>query len=158
MIKNVLGRELIFISQINRDGSGTTPVKEDYLEMLQSEKFDVTRMSLSENTFIASGFNSFVVKVKNKLSDSHKGYIMPQSQKDKISKANKGNKFNAEQRRNMGIPKLGERNPAAKMSLEKAQEIRKLKKEGATMKQLALQYGVVKSTIEDIIYNKRWLS
>lgn len=58
------GSRLEFISWIKRDGSGTEPITEDYLKILQDEKFDVNCLSLSENTHIASGFNSFVVRIK----------------------------------------------------------------------------------------------
>jgi len=63
--------DLIFISQINRDGSGTTPVPEDYVKMMtenklcKDDKFKITGLSMTEKTFIASGFNSFVVKLKD---------------------------------------------------------------------------------------------
>ena len=62
--------ELIFISQINRDGSGTTPVCPDILDTMLNNKlckndlFKVHRLSMSENTYIAIGFNLFVVKLK----------------------------------------------------------------------------------------------
>lgn len=62
--------ELEFISQINRDGSGTTPVKESYLKsmlenpLMKKETFKLHRLSLTENTFIAFNFNAFVVKLK----------------------------------------------------------------------------------------------
>ena len=65
--------ELEFISQINRDGSGTTPVPESYLDsmlnnsLMKNDLFYLTCLSLTEKTFIASGFNSFVVKLKNPL-------------------------------------------------------------------------------------------
>lgn len=58
------GSRLEFISWIKRDGSGTEPITDDYLKILQDEKFDVNCLSLSENTHIASGFNSFVVRIK----------------------------------------------------------------------------------------------
>lgn len=63
--------DLIFISQINRDGSGTSEIPESYLtSMLENsgmkdELFTLSRISISEETYIASGFNSFVVKVKD---------------------------------------------------------------------------------------------
>jgi hypothetical protein len=63
-------KHLDFISWINRDGSGTVPVPEDMLEcMLQNDltknkKLKLTRLSISQGTFIAIGFNSFVVKIK----------------------------------------------------------------------------------------------
>jgi hypothetical protein len=61
--------ELIFISQINRDGSGTSPVPEDYIKHMVENKlndrpFHISRLSLTEKTYIAMGFNSFVVKLK----------------------------------------------------------------------------------------------
>ncbi len=62
--------ELIFISQIKRDGSGTSKVSKAYLKamlenpLMKDDEFDLTSLSISEGTFIASGFNSFVVKLK----------------------------------------------------------------------------------------------
>lgn len=64
-------RELIFISQINRDGNGTTPVPDHYVkEMLENplmkdNPFHVRCLSLTEGTYIAMGFNSFVVRIKD---------------------------------------------------------------------------------------------
>jgi hypothetical protein len=63
-------RELIFISQINRDGSGTTPVKPDYLramlenKLMKDEPFKLKCLSMTEKTYIAFNFNAFVVKLK----------------------------------------------------------------------------------------------
>lgn len=61
-------KDLEFISQINRDGSGTVPISEKYVKLMQHEKFGdnfiVHCLSLTENTYIAHGFNSFVVKIK----------------------------------------------------------------------------------------------
>jgi len=65
-----LSSELIFISQINRDGSGTTPVDEEYLKFLLENKFSKNNkyrmqcLSMTQGTYIASNFNSFVVKLK----------------------------------------------------------------------------------------------
>lgn len=58
------GKKLIFISQIKRDGNGTTPVEESYVNMMAEDKFRLSCLSLTEKTFIASNFNSFVVKLK----------------------------------------------------------------------------------------------
>ena len=60
----ILGSELEFISQINRDGSGTEKIPDEYLKMMQKETFRVYRLSISEKTFLASNFNWFVVKLK----------------------------------------------------------------------------------------------
>jgi len=48
--------ELIFISQINRDGSGTVPVRESYKKamlenkLMKDEYFRLHRLSISEDT------------------------------------------------------------------------------------------------------------
>lgn len=57
------GKNLIFISQINRDGSGTKGVDFEYIKILQEQWFTIRCLSLSNGTYIASGFNSFVVKL-----------------------------------------------------------------------------------------------
>lgn len=51
--------ELDFISRIKRDGSGTVPVKN-----IPDETFIMRLLSITEKTWIASGVNSFVVKIK----------------------------------------------------------------------------------------------
>jgi hypothetical protein len=56
------GRELTFISFIKRDGSGTTTV-EPHPETLENDRFVLTRLSITQGTWIASGFNSYVVKI-----------------------------------------------------------------------------------------------
>ena len=64
--------ELEFISQINRDGNGTTKVIESYLKammegpFMKEEEFELNCLSITEGTYIASGFNSFVVKLLKK--------------------------------------------------------------------------------------------
>jgi hypothetical protein len=63
--------ELIFISQILRDGSGTMPVSESYLNLMltnslmRDEYFECHWLSLSQKTLIAFNFNAFVVKIKD---------------------------------------------------------------------------------------------
>lgn len=65
-------KDFIFISQINRDGIGTTPVSESYLNTIlnnplcKNDLFEVRRLSISEDTYIAMGFNSFIVKLKKR--------------------------------------------------------------------------------------------
>lgn len=58
------GKDLLFISQINRDGSGTIPVSKEYIKLMKSDMFTINGMSMSERTYIACGFNSFVVRIK----------------------------------------------------------------------------------------------
>lgn len=65
--------ELIFISRIIRDGSGTIPINEKLQEQLQNDKlvddkYKINPLSLSNGTYIASGFNSYVVKLKTAIN------------------------------------------------------------------------------------------
>ena len=60
-----LGKELKFISWIGREGEGTKPVTKEHIELMQDNSFRINCLSLTYKTYIASGFNSFVVKLKN---------------------------------------------------------------------------------------------
>jgi hypothetical protein len=66
-----LAKELEFISWIKRDGSGTKKVPKSMLKMMlendlaKDDEFEINALSLSNKTFIASGFNSFVVLIKS---------------------------------------------------------------------------------------------
>ena len=70
MIMKKKAHELEFISQIHRDGSGTSKVKEDYLKsmlentLMKDEYFELYCLSLTEKTYIAFSFNAFVVRLK----------------------------------------------------------------------------------------------
>lgn len=76
MAETKKGKELEFISWIKRDGTGTIMIgscewnssmdmpKIDDMGYVDDEDFNLTGLSLTEKTFIASGFNSFVVKLK----------------------------------------------------------------------------------------------
>ena len=59
------GKDLIFISWIKRDGSGVKMVKKKLIQLIQEDEFEMNCLSISERTWIASGFNSFVVKRKD---------------------------------------------------------------------------------------------
>jgi hypothetical protein len=69
------GKQLKFLSFIKRDGSGTVVCgspwndtmgipKVDDMSYEDNETFTLHCLSLSERTFIAHGFNSFVVRLK----------------------------------------------------------------------------------------------
>lgn len=59
------GKDLEFISQIKRDGSGTVPLKEGYADFMAEDTFKVRCLSITCKTYIAMEFNSFVVRLKN---------------------------------------------------------------------------------------------
>lgn len=58
------GNKLYFICVIKRDGSGVVNIEERDNSHLDSESFKISRLSITEDTYIASGFNSYVVKKK----------------------------------------------------------------------------------------------
>lgn len=59
-----LGKELVFISRIIRDGSGVENVYDDYIEEMKDEIFELRFLSLSSKTYIAFNFNVFIVRLK----------------------------------------------------------------------------------------------
>lgn len=71
-----LGKELEFLSLIKRDGTGTIMCggewnpsmkhpKTDDMSYLDNETFTVRCLSLTNKTYIACGFNSFIVRLKD---------------------------------------------------------------------------------------------
>ena len=54
--------ELEFISQIKRDGSGV--ITKDITPSNENEIYNLYTLSITNQTFIAHGFNSFIVKLK----------------------------------------------------------------------------------------------
>jgi hypothetical protein len=69
MAKKSKASELVFISRIKRDGSGVVPISADEQARLAGSEhvdktFTTTCLSITNGTYIASGFNSYVVKFK----------------------------------------------------------------------------------------------
>ena len=63
------GCELEFISRINSDGLTVETVDDATIQAVSDELFMLERLSISEDTFIANGFNTFVVKLKHSPND-----------------------------------------------------------------------------------------
>jgi len=62
-----LGKELEFISMINRDGLGVTPVSEvpNMVSYLEDEELEIMSLSLTNRTFIATDrMNYYIVRIK----------------------------------------------------------------------------------------------
>jgi hypothetical protein len=59
----VKGSQLEFISWIMRDGSGTSPITFE-IEAINETIFVLSPLSITNGTYIASEFNSYVVKLK----------------------------------------------------------------------------------------------
>lgn len=62
--KRVRGADLEFISWIHRDGLGVTSMEGRDVGLLKDRDFALNRLSITEDTYIASGFNSYVVRLK----------------------------------------------------------------------------------------------
>lgn len=61
----ILGKDLIFISRISRDGKSITDISNEQILNEKHTTFKLTCLSITEKTYIASEFNSYVVKLKN---------------------------------------------------------------------------------------------
>ncbi len=61
---NKLGKEVQLLRRPKLDGSGTVMVRKKLIEIMQEDTFKVNCLSMTEKTYIASGFNSFVVRLK----------------------------------------------------------------------------------------------
>lgn len=66
-VKVVKGKKLNFISIIHRDGNGISNVENNDNSNKDNDLFKLTCLSISEGTYIASEFNSYVVKYKKQL-------------------------------------------------------------------------------------------
>ncbi len=69
MSKKAKASELTFISRIKPDGSGVVAIGEKENSELQARKhmgdtFTLSCLSITNGTYIASGFHSYVVKYK----------------------------------------------------------------------------------------------
>ena len=68
-MKTKLATELEFISRIKRDGSGIEMCTDEEINRLQDERngtveYDLICLSATQKTYIAHGFNSYVVRIK----------------------------------------------------------------------------------------------
>lgn len=62
------GGELIFISRILRDGTGVELIEDQDLTMhVRETVFNLSCLSLTHKTYIASEFNSYVVRKKEEV-------------------------------------------------------------------------------------------
>lgn len=97
---------------------------------------------------------------RKRISESNsKRHLSPET-REKIRKARLGKKrstpISDKERTAMRDAKLGERNPNAKLTLEKVNMIRQMFKMGTTNAELATLFSVTRSTISNVIHNKVW--
>lgn len=71
-MKSAKGKDLIFICRIVRDGSGVEPIADqDVMSHVHDTLFTLASLSITHGTYIASEFNSYVVRLKPKRSAKH---------------------------------------------------------------------------------------
>jgi len=58
------GHELIFLRRINKYGESS--IEEVNTRVYKDDNFQITCLSMSQETYIAHGFSTFVVKIKKK--------------------------------------------------------------------------------------------
>lgn len=61
----VEGKNLEFIAWIHRDGSGVTPMAGKDTSIIEREVYSLQCLSISQGTWIASHFNSYVVRLRD---------------------------------------------------------------------------------------------
>lgn len=64
-MEKIKGEELIFISRIKGDGSGVIDLSTNDMIFENETKFTLTSLSITHKTYIASEFNSYVVKKRD---------------------------------------------------------------------------------------------
>jgi hypothetical protein len=65
--QNVMkGHELIFLKRINKQGDSSPIPTHEENRHYSDDNFQITCLSISEGTFIAHGFSTFVVQLKSK--------------------------------------------------------------------------------------------
>ena len=113
--------------------------------------------------------NSFYGKkhsdeTKQKMSEAQKGKHLSEETKRKMSESKKGEKhpfygkhLSEEAKQKLSEARKGENSPSAKLTWEKINEMREKYKTGSyTLKQLAKEYEVSQSTIQQVMENRTW--
>lgn len=63
--QEVDGHRLEFIAWIHRDGSGVTPMAGKDTSVIERQVYALQCLSITQGTWIASAFNSYVVRLKD---------------------------------------------------------------------------------------------
>lgn len=103
-------------------------------------------------------------ETKQKMSEAQKGKHLSEETKRKMSESKKGEKhpfygkhLSEEAKQKLSEARKGENSPSAKLTWEKVNEMREKYKTGSyTLKQLAKEYEVSQSTIQQVMENRTW--
>jgi hypothetical protein len=95
-------------------------------------------------------------ETKEKMSNSHKGYVKTSEHRKHLSESLTGIKRSEETKEKCRQANIGEKQPTSKNTEEMIREIRIKFKNGASAKDLSKEYGIPVGTLYGIKYYKRW--
>jgi group I intron endonuclease len=97
-------------------------------------------------------------EVKEKLRQANLGKHPSEETRNKMSESRKGHISSEETKEKMSLSRRGEKNPAAKLTWKKVDEIREKYETGDyTQYELAKNYDVTRSAIQKIVLNQHWI-
>ena len=70
-MRRAKGSELVFVSRINRDGIGTIDVSKEDMKHLRDVVFLLNSLSITNKTYIACEFNSYVVRLRHSNKENN---------------------------------------------------------------------------------------
>jgi len=95
-------------------------------------------------------------KTKKRISEFNIGNIHSEATKKKIGDAHRGKVVSKKSRIKMSKSHSGENNHNSKLTYKKVKEIRRLKKQGYSVKDLAKKYEISESVMYGVVSNRSW--
>lgn len=94
--------------------------------------------------------------VRKKIGDKHRGKIVSQATRAKMSLAKAGKTLPQSQRDRMSLSQRGVGNAAAKISEQDVLDIRKANLDGESQYRIAERYGMSQSAVSAIVTRRTW--
>ncbi|MCE5220099.1 MAG: GIY-YIG nuclease family protein [Clostridium sp.] len=98
----------------------------------------------------------FSKETKNKMSESHKGYIKTEEHRQNLSKSLTGKTISEETKNKCRVANQGSKQPTSKYTEELIYEVKLKLKNGYTAQQIEDEYNIPKSYAYQLKYNNRW--
>ena len=95
-------------------------------------------------------------ETKQKMSDSHKGYIKTEDHRKHLSESKKGKPISEEHKEKCRLANQGSKQKTAKYTEDLIEKIRIDYMNGTNPTELSNKYSINKGTIHGIVYNARW--
>ncbi len=142
-------RKIEWIRSIQQAGLS---VSIESLECIEAETKEELRIALSESErYFIFLFKKCGLELLNEGNGGfrNEGRIVPQSQRERLSKINKGQIVTQEQRIDLMIK-------CAKLKPYEVVAIREMFSNGMSKEKIASHFGVARHTVRDIVNNKTW--